>query len=75
MFVAVVTITGSAVAADTAGALGVAIAMACGIALQNVLTFTVTRVRLGIWVYPDLSPRGLRRLAGDIRASTRSRSR
>ena len=39
MFVAVVTIAGSAVAADTAGALGVAIAMACGIALQNVLTF------------------------------------
>jgi O-antigen/teichoic acid export membrane protein len=75
MFVAVVTIAGSAVAAATAGALGVAIAMACGITLQNVLTFAVTRARLGIWVYPDLSPRGLRRLAGDIRASAGSRGR
>ena len=75
MFVAVVTIAGSAVAADTAGALGVAIAMACGIALQNVLTVVVTRMRLGIWVYPDFSRRGLRRSARDILALARSRSR
>lgn len=74
MFVAAVTIASSAIAADTAGAVGVAIAMACGIALQNVLTFTVTRARLGIWAYPDLSPRGLRRLAGDVWALRRSRN-
>jgi O-antigen/teichoic acid export membrane protein len=60
MFVAAVTIAGSAVAADTTGALGVAIAMACGIALQNVLTVLVVRTRLGIWVYPNFSLRGLR---------------
>jgi O-antigen/teichoic acid export membrane protein len=64
MFVAAVTIAGSAVAADKAGALGVAIAMACGIALQNVLTFAAVRMRLGIWAYPDLS---LRRVLDGVR--------
>jgi len=73
MFVAVVTIAGSAVAADTAGALGVAVAMACGIALQNVLTVVVARARLGIWVYPDLSLRGLRGPVRQLRAMVRAR--
>jgi O-antigen/teichoic acid export membrane protein len=62
MFVAVLTIAGTAVAAYTSGALGVAIAMACGVVLQNVLTLVGVRVRLGIWAYPDFSFRGLRRL-------------
>ena len=75
MFVAVVTIAGSAVAAATVGALGVAIAMACGIALQNVLTVVVARARLGIWVYPDLSLRGLRGPVGHLLATARSRRR
>lgn len=59
MIVAVVTIAGSAVAADTAGALGVAVAMACGLTLQNVLNVVVVRARLGIWTYPDFSLRGM----------------
>jgi len=58
VFVAVVTIAGTVVAADTAGALGVATAMACGVTLQNVLTFAAVRARLGIWAYPDFSFRG-----------------
>jgi O-antigen/teichoic acid export membrane protein len=60
VFVAVVTIAGTAVAASTDGALGVAIAMACGVALQNALTFVVLRARLGIWVYPYVSWREIR---------------
>jgi len=60
VFVAVVTITGTAVAANAAGALGVAIAMACGVSLQNILTFFVLRARLGIWVYPYVPLREIR---------------
>jgi O-antigen/teichoic acid export membrane protein len=75
MFVAVVTIAGTAVAADTLGALGVAIAMACGIALQNVLNVAVARMRLGIWVYPDLSLRGLAQPVSAVLAAARSRNR
>ena len=62
MFVAVVTIAATAVAAHTSGAIGVAIAMACGVVLQNVLTFVGVRLRLGIWAYPDFTFRGLRTL-------------
>jgi O-antigen/teichoic acid export membrane protein len=75
MFVAVLTIAGTAVAADTAGALGVAIAMACGVTLQNVLSFGAVRVRLGIWAYPDFTFRGLRGPVTDLLASARLRGR
>jgi O-antigen/teichoic acid export membrane protein len=60
VFVALVTIAGTVVGADIAGALGVAIAMAGGVTLQNVLTFVVLRARLGIWVYPFVPLRELR---------------
>jgi O-antigen/teichoic acid export membrane protein len=73
MFVAVVTIAGTAVAAHTNGALGVAIAMACGVTLQNVLTLVAVRVRLGIWSYPDFTFRGMRRPITHVLASARSR--
>lgn len=75
MFVAVVTIAGTAVAAHTAGALGVAVTMACGVTLQNVLTFAAVRARLGIWAYPDFSFRGLRGPVTDLLASARLRRR
>lgn len=75
VFVAVVTIAGTAVAANTAGALGVAIAMACGVTLQNVLTFVAVRVRLGIWAYPDFSLRSMRTPVDYLLASTRLRGR
>jgi O-antigen/teichoic acid export membrane protein len=75
VFVAVVTIAGTAVAADTAGALGVAIAMACGVTLQNVLTFVAVRVRLGIWAYPDFSLRGMRTPVDYLLGSARLRGR
>ena len=75
MFVAVVTITSSAIAADTAGALGVAVAMAFGVTLQNVLTVATVRARLGIWVYPDLSLRGLSEPVVHLLAAARSRRR
>jgi O-antigen/teichoic acid export membrane protein len=75
MFVAVVTIAGTAVAAHTSGAVGVAVAMACGVALQNVLTFIAVRVRLGIWSYPDFSFRGMRGPVTYLLASARLRSR
>jgi O-antigen/teichoic acid export membrane protein len=75
MFVAVVTIAGTAVAADTAGALGVAIAMACGVTLQNVLTLVVVRARLGIWAYPDLSLKGMRSPVAQLLAAARLRGR
>jgi O-antigen/teichoic acid export membrane protein len=75
MFVAVVTISGTVLAADTLGAVGVAVAMACGIALQNVLNVLAARMRLGIWVYPDLSLRGLGEPVGAILAAARSRNR
>jgi O-antigen/teichoic acid export membrane protein len=74
MFVAVVTIAGTAVAAHTSGALGVAIAMACGVTLQNVLTLIAVRTRLGIWAYPDFSVRGMRRPVTYLLASLRSRT-
>ena len=73
IFVAVVTIAGTAVAADTAGAVGVSIAIACGVTLQNVLTLIVVRTRLGIWAYPSL--RGLRAPVTSLLASTRRRRR
>ena len=75
MFVAVVTIAGTAVAAHTSGAVGVAIAMACGVALQNVLTFAAVRARLGIWAYPDFSFRGMRGPVTSLLASVRLRGR
>lgn len=75
LFVAVTTIVGTAVAADVAGALGVAIAMACGVTLQNLLTFFAVRVRLGIWAYPDFSVRGLRTPVAYLLASRRLRGR
>lgn len=75
MFVAVVTIAGTVVAADTTGALGVAIAMACGVTLQNVLTFAAVRARLGIWAYPDFSFRGTRGPFAYVLVSLRSRTR
>jgi O-antigen/teichoic acid export membrane protein len=74
-FVAVMTIAGTVVAADTAGALGVAIAMACGVTLQNVLTFFAVRVRLGIWAYPDFTFRGMRAPVEHLLASARLRGR
>lgn len=74
-FVAVVTIAATVVAADTSGALGVAIAMACGVTLQNVLTFVAVRVRLGIWAYPDFTFRGMRAPVGQLLASARLRGR
>ena len=74
-FVAVVTIAGTVVAADTTGALGVAIAMACGVTLQNVLTFFAVRVRLGIWAYPDFTFRGMRTPVQHLLASARLRGR
>ena len=75
VFVAIVTIAGTVVAADTAGAVGVAIAMACGVTLQNVLTFVAVRVRLEIWAYPDFSFRGVRKPLASLLASARPRSR
>ena len=75
VFVAVVTIGGSAVAAATSGALGVAIVMTCGITLLNVLTVVVLRARLGIWAYPDFALRGVRESVGRLLASARSRTR
>lgn len=74
MFVAVVTIAGTLLAADTAGALGVAIAMACGVSLQSVLTFVAVRARLGIWAYPDFSFRGIRTPVAHMLVSLRSRA-
>ena len=74
VFVAAVTIAGTAVAAHTAGALGVAIAMACGVTLQNVLTFVAVRARLGIWAYPDFSFRGMREPLTHLLVSLRSRT-
>ena len=75
MFVAVVTIAGTAVAAHTSGAVGVAVAMACGVALQNVLTLVAVRARLGIWSYPDFSFRGMRAPVISLLASARLRGR
>jgi O-antigen/teichoic acid export membrane protein len=75
MFVAVVTIAGTAVAANSSGAVGVAVAMACGVSLQNVLTLGAVRVRLGIWAYPDFSFRGMRGPVTSLLTSARLRGR
>jgi len=72
IFVTVVTIAGSAVAADTAGALGVAIAMAAGVTLQNVLIIAVVRLRLGIWTHPDFALHRVGKLIAELVRAGRS---
>ena len=66
IFVMIVTVAGSAIAADAYGAIGVATVMAAGVTLQNVLTISVVRLRLGIWTYPDVKLRRVGELIAEL---------
>lgn len=51
------------------GVVGVAVATALGVALQNGLMVWIARRRVGIWTYADLDPRSLLKLARRLSAS------
>jgi len=72
IFVTIVTVAASIVAADAFGAIGVASVMAAGVTLQNVLNITVVRLRLGIWTYPDFELRRVGELITQLGRLARS---